>query len=389
MPLPPTTVNLDSQGLCRLLNESQEIFEEAKRLEDQEVEEETWYEKFSANIKQGFEALNKEHLGGKFVEKLQVLKLRMSPKREEEEANSSGSSQRGCTIGANLKSSKDISELDPGPKSILATNLLLKVTRRVQGVVNQHGLALEFLQTVINKLEERVSKVEEKVNIDKGWMEEEVKKEVERLVTPVKEKVDQLEVEKETLARDVDLARQRGMKGNLILSTTQADVNKLKPSNGQGVMDMCLKMIKTKTGVEIPPSDVLACHAIGKRDRPTYILRILNWGPGSGWEALCAGMANGRTTANQNFVKNGVFINFQLTPTRQHILQNVREAFNRKLIMKFKVDQNGRIFVSKVKGVAEVFQPLPWKEVTNLGILAKECGDNIQMPLVERRQVQQ
>ena len=67
----------------------------------------------------------------------------------------------------------------------------------------------------------------------------------------------------------------------------------------------------------------------------------------------------------------------------------MREAFNRKLIMKFKVDQNGRIFVSKVKGVAEVYQPLPWKEVTNLGILAKECGDNIQMPLVERRQVQQ
>ena len=387
MPLPLITVNLDSLGLCRLLDESQEIFEEAKRLEDQEVEEETWYGKFSANIKQGFEALNKEHLGEKFVEKLQVLKLRMSPKREEEEANSS--SQRGCTIGANLKSSRDIGDLDPGPKSILATNLLLKVTRRVQGVVNQHGLALEFLQTVINKLEERVSEVEKKVNIDEGWMEQEVKKEVERLVTPVKEKLDQLVVEKEALARDVDLARQRGMKGNLILSTTQADVNMLKPSRGQGVMDMCLKMIKTKTGVEIPPSDVLACHAIGKRDRPTYILRILNWGPGSGWEALCAGMASGRTTANQNFVKNGVFINFQLTPTRQHILQNVREAFNRKLIMKFKVDQNGRIFVSKVKGVPKVFEPLPWKEVTNLGILAKECGDNIQMPLVERRQIQQ
>ena len=97
MPLPLITVNLDSPGLRRLLDESQEIFEEAKRLEDQEVEEETWYGKFSANIKQGFEALNKEHLGEKFVEKLQVLKLRMSPKREEEEANSS--SQRGCTIG--------------------------------------------------------------------------------------------------------------------------------------------------------------------------------------------------------------------------------------------------------------------------------------------------
>ena len=376
------TVILDTNGLARLLDESQDIFEEAKRLEEQEEEEESWYGKFSTNIKRGFETLNKEHLGEKLVEKLQVLKLRVSPKQEEEEAKTSGSSQRDCTIGANYKCAKDINnKIDPSTKINLATNLLLKVTRRVQGVVNQHGLALEFLQTVINKLEERVSEVEKKVNIDEGWLEEEVK----RLVTPVKVKVDRLEEEKEELARDVDLARQRGMKGNLILSTTQAEVDKLKPGRGQGVMDMCLKMIKTKTGVEIPPSDVLACHAIGKRERPAYIVRILNWGPDSGWEALCAGMANGRTTANQNFVKNGVFINFQLTPTRQHILQNVREAHKRKLIMKFKVDQNGRIFVSKVKGVAQVYQPLPWKEVTNLGILAKECGENVQMPLVERR----
>ena len=376
---PPTTVNLDLKGLGRLLDESQEIFDNASKLEDQK--EKPWYDKFTNNIKSGFEALNNEHLGDMFVEKLRVLKLRVSPSQEEEEeSNSSDSSQRKTTIGAKYKNSKDLKELDAGPKSVLATNLLLKVTRRVQGVVTQHGLALEFLQTVINKLEGRLSEVEKKVNVDKGLLEAAV----EERLSPVKARVDKLEEEKVSLEREVDEARQRGMKGNLILSTTLADVDKLKPARNQSVLDMCLKMIKTKTGVEIPPSDVLACHAIGKRERPTFILRILNWGPGSGWEALSAGMANGKTTAKDNFVKNGVFINFQLTPRRQHILHNVREAHNRKLIMKFKVDQNGRIFISKEKGVKNVYRALPWKEITDLDILAREC-DNIPMPLVERR----
>ena len=48
----PSTVNFDSAELGRLLDESQEFLDEAKRAEDQEGEEDTWFKKFSANIKE-------------------------------------------------------------------------------------------------------------------------------------------------------------------------------------------------------------------------------------------------------------------------------------------------------------------------------------------------
>ena len=48
------------------------------------------------------------------------------------------------------------------------------------------------------------------MNFDRGWHEEEVQSQL----TPMKEKVEKVEKEKE-----VDEARQCGMKGNLILST--------------------------------------------------------------------------------------------------------------------------------------------------------------------------
>ena len=229
----PPTVNLDTQGLGRLLDESQEFFEEAKRAEDQEEEEDTWFKKFSDNIKE--HVGNAENLGERVLDTLKSLKMRVSPRAEELE--DSNSSQRPCTVTAGVKTSKDISKsLDTNGKTILATNLLLKVTRRVQNVVNQHGLALDFLQKVINNLEERVSEVEKKVNVERGWLEAEVKSQLEEELTPVKEKVEKLEKEKVKLAMEVDEARQRGMKGNLILSTRPDKTSLLKAVRVNGVM---------------------------------------------------------------------------------------------------------------------------------------------------------
>ena len=98
----PPTVYLDSLGLGRLLDESQEFFEEAKRAEDQEGEEDTWFKKFSANIKERVGTA--ENLGERVLGSLKSLKLRVSPRLEEEEAINTTSSQRNCTITAGVKS---------------------------------------------------------------------------------------------------------------------------------------------------------------------------------------------------------------------------------------------------------------------------------------------
>ena len=45
------------------------------------------------------------------------------------------------------------------------TNILIGVTRRVQKLAANHGIALDFLQVLINKLESRLSDMEAKVNI--------------------------------------------------------------------------------------------------------------------------------------------------------------------------------------------------------------------------------
>ena len=372
----PSTVNFDSAELGRLLDESQEFLDEAKRAEDQEGEEDTWFKKFSANIKE--RVGNAENLGEMVLNNLKSLKLRASPRLEEED-----SSQRSCTVMAGVKYAKDLGKVpDTSGKTILATNLLLRVTRRVQNVVNHHGLALNFLQKVINNLEERLSEVELKVNVDKGWLEAEV----ENKLSPVKVKVEELEKEKVRLAQEVDEARQRGMKGNLILSTRPDKKSLLKPVRVDAVMQsptqMCLKAIKDKTGATFSESDVLACHALGNKENPKYIVKILNW-KSHAWETLVTGMVNPKK--DEYFDNNGLFISFQLTPLRQEILQNVRKARTLKHIGKFKVDSNGRIFASKTKGKPGVKEPLPWKEIFNLDILSTLC-DGAVMPLVIRNE---
>ena len=145
---------------------------------------------------------------------------------------------------------------------------------------------------------------------------------------------------------------------------------------------MCLKAIKDKTGLTFPESDVLACHALGNMENPKYIVKILNW-KSTDWEALVIGLVNPKK--DEYFVNDGLFISFQLTPLRQEILQNVRKARALKHIGKFKVDSNGRIFASKIKGTPGVKEALPWKEIFNLDILSTIC-DGVAMPLVVRNE---
>ena len=336
-----------------LLNESKEFFEEAMIEERREIEntgeEESpsWFQKFSENIKSSISEPMKE--------KLSNVKVKLTPIRDKEEQ---------------IKETKeDVDKLTKTNYAAHCTNLLAKVVRRVQKLVVNHGVALAFLQELLNTLEVRIANTEAKITVTEGWIETELDSRLEAKLATMEAKVLKIEEEKEQLKVDVDTSRQWGMKGNLILSTKVEDQGLLEPRRDGGgnesLTAMCRRLIQNKTGVEIKEEDILACHTMGKAGKKSCIIKIHNHKAGTGWETLVAGMQSG-WTHNGPFADTGIFINFQLTERRNDILYAVRKGRRADHFKKFKVDPNGRIWISKVKGQPGIKSTLPWQEVTSI-----------------------
>ena len=155
-----------------------------------------------------------------------------------------------------------------------------------------------------------------------------------------------------------DEIQQRSMKGNIIISSpnlgngNKASLMKQLTVDGgarlETVTEMCQRLIHMKTGVEVPHADITACHVLGRHGADsTYILRIHNRKPDSAWDILAAGMLNGKNKQSGNYFANdvNVFINFQLTPARAKLLEEVKKERKSKRINSYGVDQNGRVTV--------------------------------------------
>ena len=114
--------------------------------------------------------------------------------------------------------------------------------------------------------------------------------------------------------------------------------------------EMIVRLIKNKTGVVIPLSDIEACHALNKRGSDSsFIIRISNRKPGSAWSTLAARMLTGMNNVTKsNFTQDNLFLNFQLTKKRGELAKVIRKARYDKKIAKYSVDQNGN-FTVKVK----------------------------------------
>ena len=156
-----------------------------------------------------------------------------------------------------------------------------------------------------------------------------------------------LKSEISALTDEVDETRQRSMKGNLIVSSPKLnDTNTLaihKVTNGKKESDaeMVSRLIKLKSGVEVDPADVIACHPIGKKERNAYVIRLFSRREDSAWHLLTEGMKSG---GNFNREVN-VFINFQLTNKRAKLAKIVRKAKKDSKIHKYIINQNGAIKV--------------------------------------------
>ena len=163
-----------------------------------------------------------------------------------------------------------------------------------------------------------------------------------------------VETKLDDLEKKCDEGRQREMKGTLIISSPETEQLRTEavPRRQQwdentfgkeSELDMVLRMIYEKTGVWIPYEDVSACHRFGKAKNNSFVLRVWNWKPCSAWDELSWGMRTGQGFSNKN-----IFINFMLTERRTELSKQVRQAKKDKLIGKYSIDQNGKIFVKPV-----------------------------------------
>ena len=286
------------------------------------------------------------------------------------------------------------------------TSLLARVVGNLQGLVRDHGLALEYVRELFIQQDATLTKVQEKLDepgpMESGWMEDTIQEKVREATTlatrEVVEKVEQLEVkvaqlegdnkklkrENKELAEEVDETRQRGMKGNLIISCPPK-VNQPNPAIPQEVVvegvrrkesmtEVCLRLQKSTSGATIPVEDVVACHRLSENQH-TWILRVGNRAPGSGWEALAAGMLTGKQhggggTNNGWFENNGVYLRFQLTEARAKVHAQVRLARKAGLLHKFSTNQNGRITILKERSTRSDRDPRAKEAWITIGSLA-------------------
>ena len=170
-----------------------------------------------------------------------------------------------------------------------------------------------------------------------------------------RQEIDDLKRENEKLRMEIDETRQRGMKGNIIVSCpvkeghTKAvhnDVTEGGKKRKENDTEMIVRLILEKTNVSIPLNDVVACHPMGQRDKHTFVLRINNRKPGSAWERLTASMMK-PTNVDKSV---HVYLNFQLTELRAALAKSVRKARFDNKIAGYSVDQNGKIKIKLIGG---------------------------------------
>lgn len=260
-------------------------------------------------------------------------------------------------------------------------NWLVKTLSVCVEKVNSHSIFMDAIllhhEKAVTKLREENAKVEEMCGkmVEKN---DEVVKEINQLKEDkqkVETKVEELEVEKDEI-------RQRGMKGNLIISTNTrggraSGFQRLPPSGPdlqvEEELDMVLRVTNDHSGTYFQRKEVQAFHANGPdRKNPTsYTLRIWDRTPGSNWEILKTGMRNWRKPdGTTEFDRNiNINVNFQLTRPRARLGKLVRltraQLFKEKIlkpkevVMRYSHDDNGVLRVKTKEGRAK------WEVVTS------------------------
>ena len=153
-----------------------------------------------------------------------------------------------------------------------------------------------------------------------------------------KKEIELLKKMNRELSDEVDEARQRSMKGNIIVSSIPSDNKPSLIKSGDqlntSVTEHACDLIKQKYNVTVPKEDIQACHALPNHQ---IIVRFANRRPESAWTSLKDNIVKGgRTGIN-------VYANFQLTKRRNSLLYSLRRAKKEGKISKIYSNENGQI----------------------------------------------
>ena len=260
-------------------------------------------------------------------------------------------------------------EKDTGKKPVATViNCVVKVLADMIDTLTTHGNNIKNIfdelkndkerrENILEELQRRYEELENKTNQEKNGLEICLREQSDKLEKVVEKKIDEVE-------KQCDEARQREMKGTLVVSSpnrrgmvTEAVIRRIKYEETGAIgpeseLDMVLRMVYEKTGVWIPYEDVAACHRFGNNNNNSFVLKVWNRKRFSAWDALTEGMLTGKTFSPQN-----IFINFMLTPKRTELSKQVRQAKKDNRIKKYSVDQNGKFHIKKL-GNDDRFHPV-------------------------------
>ena len=145
---------------------------------------------------------------------------------------------------------------------------------------------------------------------------------------------------------ELDEAKQRALKGNLILTSSAKggntcvikDDDTLQRENTR-LLDHAIELINQKYGVMVPESDVVACHRL----KNSVLLKIWKRTEDSAWSKL---MPLIKSAPVNDF---NLYANFQMTPRRgaiMYLIRQQKDTFKQKgQPFKLYSDENGTISV--------------------------------------------
>ena len=241
-----------------------------------------------------------------------------------------GSKSRAALVDDDLSLDPDSSQEN---KMTVTVNWLVIMFRKFMTKINEHA---------------ELIKMNTKMTDSKANQED---------VKQIKEKYKELE-------KECNEIRQRNMKGNIVISAPSTGQHPSlmrkqrkhnEPLNStvlESDVDLVTRLILKKTGIIVPETDIMACHALPSRggQEPSYIVRFGNRREGSAWDILAAGLLTGKHKYTKAFFsKDPIYINFQLTKNNNELMKVVRKAKTDGQIIKYGVDQNARVTVKAKK----------------------------------------
>ena len=139
----------------------------------------------------------------------------------------------------------------------------------------------------------------------------------------------------------LDEYHQRSIKGCVILTspvgnnkTTLVKSADTLLKEKVSVTDHACDLLKKKFGVELPQTDIIACHHLPNQN---ILVKIINRKQGSAWSKLTSQIMQG---GNREL---NLFANFMMTPRRNKLLFHLRTMKKAGSIAKFYSNENGQI----------------------------------------------